>query len=742
MATRSGSRGPVLVGIVLVAFVAMLHVLDLPVLDRLGLMLFDSYQRAAPRAYADAPVKVVDIDDESIRRLGQWPWPRSEIARLTDRLGQAGASVVAFDVVFSEPDRTSPARIADQLARGGADAATLAMLRRLPDHDAELAQSFAATPVVLGYFLLRDHAGPKVAAKAGIAVGGSPPNNSVPAFQRGIESLPGLSAKAAGSGSVSLAADSDGVLRSVPLLARQGDQLLPSLSLEALRVAQGAGSIMVRTSDASGETRGAPGEVVAIKVGQFEIPTTASGGLWLHFTPPVPGRTIPAWKILDESFSTAELEQAVSGRIVFVGAGAIGLRDLVSTPLRDRELGVMAHAQAAEQVILGQFLLRPDWAPGLEMTLILVFGLGLAALLPRLGAARGALVLLAAIVLVCAGSWLAFTQRGFLLDPTYPVLGLVLVYSAQTVLVFYREERRRAYIHSAFDRFLSPEMVRRIAADPDRLELGGEEREMTVLFCDVRNFSGISEHLAPKQVIGFLIALLTPLCDVLLARKATIDKFIGDAIVAFWNAPLDDPDQHRNAARAALEMVRKLGALNAGEGRDPDAAWPGPVRIGIGLNCGLCCVGNMGSAQRLSYSLIGDTVNLSSRIEGLTKFYGVSIAIGKALHDNLAGFATLEMDLVRVVGRDAPERVFVLLGEEELADSPEFADLRERHKTMLAAYRAAQWDDARAQLSFLTGHAGQFGLSQLYSLYETRIAALIAEPPPAGWDGIYEAREK
>ena len=739
---RLGSRGPVLAGIVLAALVALLHVLGPPALDRFGLLLFDSYQRAAPRAYEDAPVKVVDIDDESIRRLGQWPWPRSEIARLIDRLGRAGASVVAFDVVFSEPDRTSPARIAEQLARGGTDAATLTVLRRLPDHDAELAQSIAGTPVVLGYFLVNDHAGPQVATKAGIAIGGTPPGQVVPAFRSGIESLPELNAQAAGSGSVSLPADSDGILRSVPLLAQQGDQLLPSLSLEALRVAQGAGSIIVRTSDASGEISGAPGRVVAIKVGQFEIPTTAAGGLWLHYTKPVATRTIPAWKILDGTLSPAELESAVSGRIVFVGAGAIGLRDLISTPLSDHELGVMAHAEAAEQAILRHFLLRPDWAPGLEMTLILVLGLGLAMLLPRLGAARGAIVVVGAIGLVCAGSWLAFAQRGYLLDPTYPVLALVLVYSAQTVLVFYREERRRAYIHSAFDRFLSPEMVRRIAADPDRLELGGEEREMTVLFCDVRNFSGISEHLAPKQVIGFLIALLTPLCDVLLARKATIDKFIGDAIVAFWNAPLDDPDQHRNAARAALDMVRKLDALNAGEGRDPDAAWPGPVRIGIGLNCGLCCVGNMGSAQRLSYSLIGDTVNLSSRIEGLTKFYGVSTAIGKALHDNLPEFATLEMDLVRVVGRDAPEQVFVLLGDEEMAGSPEFADFRVRHNAMMAAYRAAQWDDARTQLLSLTSHAGQFGLSKLYTMYETRIVALIADPPPASWDGIYEAREK
>ena len=738
----AGNRAPVLAGLVLVALVAVLQVLRLPALDRFGLLMFDSYERAAPRAYEDAPVRVVDIDDESIRRLGQWPWPRSEIARLTDRLGQAGASVVVFDIVFSEPDRTSPARIADQLARGGAAPAVVETLRRLPDHDTALAQSFAATPAVLGYFLINDHAGPPVAVKAGFAVGGSPPGETVPTFRRGIESLPVLSAQAAGSGSISLAPDSDGIVRSVPLLARQGDQLLPSLSLEALRVAQGAGSILIRTSDASGELRGAPGQVVAIKVGQFEIPTTAAGGLWLHYTVPVAARSIPAWKILEGAVAPAELEQAVGGKIVFVGAGAIGLRDLISTPLRDKELGVMAHAQAVEQMILGKFLVRPDWAHGLELALLLGLGLGLALVLPRLSASLGALVVLGAVGLIVGASWLAFAQRGFLLDPVYPVLVLALVYSAQTVLVFYREERRRAYIHSAFDRYLSPELVRRIAADPDRLELGGEEREMTVLFADVRNFSGISEHLAPKQLIGFLIALLTPLCDVLLGRKATIDKFIGDAIVAFWNAPLDDPDQHRNAARAALEMIRRLETLNAGEGRDPAVTWPGLVKIGIGLNCGLCCVGNMGSAQRLSYSLIGDTVNLASRIEGLTKFYGVSIAIGSALRDHLGDFAVLELDRVRVIGRDAPERVFALLGDEAFAKNADFDALRERHEAMLAAYRAGDWDSVRAHLPDLRERAASFGLTQLYALYGERIETLSGSSPPAGWDGVYEARSK
>ena len=734
----TAARLPVIVGVALVAAMALLQGLGFASIDRLGTLLFDSYQRAAPRPYEDAPVRVVDIDDASIRRLGQWPWPRTEIARLNDALTAAGASVVAYDIVYSEPDRTSPARLAEQLRRSGADSRVVAGLARLPDHDLALARSFRHSPVVLGYFLDNERQGPAVVPKAGLAVAGSPPGREVPQYLRAIESLPRLDDAATGKGFISLAADSDGLVREVPLLARQGGELVPSLAIEALRVAQGAGSIVVRTSDASGELRGSPGQVTAVRAGEFEVPTTASGSLWMHYTDRVPTRTIAAWKIIAGSIAPAQLREAVAGRIVLVGAGAIGLRDLVSTPLRERELGVVVHAQALEQVILGRFLLRPDWAPGLERGLLVLLGIGLALLLPRLGALRGAVLGLLAITAIGSGSWFAFSWRGYLLDPTWPVLTLLLVYVAQTAMIFYREERRRAYIHSAFDRYLSPEMVRRIAANPDQLELGGEEREMTVLFCDVRSFSRLSERLSPKQVIRFMIDLLTPLCDVLLARQATIDKFIGDAILAFWNAPLDDPEHHRNAARGALEMTARLSELNA----SPPPGWPGDVKIGIGLNSGLCCVGNMGSAQRLSYSLIGDTVNLASRIEGLTKHYGVAIAVGHDLREHLDGFALLELDRVRVVGRETPERIYALLGDEALARLPRFADLRQSHEAMLAAYRLREWELAARHLRALAAGAEAYDLTRLYRIYAERVAGFAANPPDEEWDAVFDAPGK
>jgi adenylate cyclase len=265
---------------------------------------------------------------------------------------------------------------------------------------------------------------------------------------------------------------------------------------------------------------------------------------------------------------------------------------------------------------------------------------------------------------------------------------------------------------------------------------------MTVMFCDVRSFSRISEKLSPQEIIRFLIEFLTPMTDILLARRATIDKYIGDAILAFWNAPLDDPQHPENAARGALGMVEKLEELNAFYRENPSPLWPGEVKIGIGLNTGRCCVGNMGSAQRLSYSLIGDTVNLASRIEGLTKQYGVTIAVGSATAAQIPDFALLEIDRVRVVGRDAPETLHALVGHPGDAGDPAFATLRDAHGAMIEAYRAQDWDSAEERLAEARNLAGRFISPKLHDVYAERISAYRAAPPGEGWDGVYQATEK
>ncbi len=721
-------------GLVTTALLLILQSLHPTILVEARNLIFDAYQRAAPRPYEEAPVRVVDIDDATLARLGQWPWPRTDMARLVRIIAQAGASAIATDIVFSEPDRTSPHM----------DISKPSESMTHSDHDAVLGQTLSETPSVTGYFLQHEPNSVRPAQKAGFGISGNSPLSAIPNMQGAIVPLDVINNKAAGSGFVSLVSGSnDGIVRSVPLVSRIGDLILPSLSLEALRVAQGGGAIVIKSTTGSGEIGGESVQgVVAVKVGAFEIPTTPSGGLWMYYTAPYPQRTLPAWKVMTGTLSPAQLSNLFRGRIVLIGTGAAGLRDLVSTPVARSELGVVVHAQAVEQAILGRFLIRPDWSLGLERAILIVLGFGISLLLPGLGALRGGILSLAALGASAAGSWVSFRYGSLLLDPTYPVFGVVLVYTAGTFFSFYREERARAYIRRAFDRYLSPEMVERIARDPSQLELGGEERDMTVMFCDIRSFSRISEQLTPPQIIQFLIEFLTPMTDVLLGKKATIDKFIGDAILAFWNAPIDDPDHHRNAAFGALAMIDKLKELNATNIAAPGKIWPGEVKIGIGLNSGPCCVGNIGSSQRLNYSLIGDTVNLASRIEGLTKTYGVPIAMGRDLADSLPDFALIEIDLVRVVGRDMPERLFALAGPPATAKTVEFRALHAAQSAFLAAYRAMDWDGADAALDQLRPIAARFGYAKLVDLYAARIKAFRAGPPDPGWDGVHRAKEK
>jgi adenylate cyclase len=733
-------RVPVTPGIAIILLVAVLQSVKIPIVspitDRVGLLAFDSFQRISPREYRDAPVRILDIDDETIARYGQWPWPRTDMARLTQALGNAGAAAIAFDIVFSEADRTSPHALARRFA--DTDPAVAALLNGMPDNDAQFATILGATPSVMGFFLTGDKKAVTIEPKAGMISLGSPPT-SVMGFTSAISPLPALYAAAPGAGSVSIVPDSDSVIRRAPLIARQGETILPSLSLDALRIALGTDSVLIKTSDGS-EEGSAPGDVVSLKIGDTEIPTNEAGELWLHYSRAVPERIVPAWRLMSGDLSAAEKKRFFEGNIVFIGTSAIGLRDLRSTPLNDTELGVMVHAQAAEQIIQQDFLTRPDWAVGLERLMLLVLGLALVFTLPMLGALWGALIGGTAVVVMGAGSWLAFEHYGYLLNPTWPIIGISLAYLAVTSLTFYREEKQRAHIHSAFDRYLAPELVRRIANDPGKIKLGGEERDMTVLFCDVRSFSTISEKMSPDEIIRFLIKLLTPLTDILIEHRSTIDKYIGDAIVAFWNAPLDDPNQYENAACGALAMQAALGHLNQHPEARSDVNWPGVVKVGIGLNAGPCCVGNMGSEQRLSYSLIGDTVNLAARIEGQTKYYGVDIAIGSSLNQAIPGFATIELDRVRVVGRSQPETIYALLGAEEVAASADYQAFKSGHEAMLTAYR--EWDIADAQLAAHLDLAGHFGLAKLYALYADRIAAFRSDDPGSAWDGVFDATNK
>jgi len=709
--------------------------------QELQLQAFDRFQRLAPRPYTDVPVRIVDIDDASLARIGQWPWPRSEVAALVDRLFERGAAVVAFDAVFAEPDRTSPARLLDAVLGLPIDARLRGQIAALPDHDALLAQAFARGPVVTGFAFTDAKGGRPPRAAAGFNYAGDPFAHLAPRAGT-VLNLPELEAAASGNGALSVDPDTDGVHRRVPLLFSHGGALYPSLAAEAIRVATGAHAYSVKTAGASGELSfGENTGITQLRIGkQYTVPTSSRGELWIWYTEPAPARSVPAWRVLEEGVDLPE----IAGAIALVGASASGLRDVAATPLDPGASGVSVHAAAIEQILLGQYLERPDWATGAELAYMAALGLLLALLIPRLGAIGTAALGVSGIAVAIALSWHAYRAWHWLLDPTYPCLAALGVYLVGSLQNYLRSEAQRRRVRGAFSRYLAPSLVDELAAHPEKLHLGGEMREMTLLFCDLRGFTSIAEQLDAEALTHLINRFLTPMTEVILSRRGCIDKYMGDCVMAFWNAPLDDPEHPRHACEAALAMTDALRELNQDLARSDGRfgrSLP-PLAMGIGINTGPCCVGNMGSEQRFDYSAIGDEVNLASRLEGQSRHYGLSIVVAEPTRARAPSLAYLELDRIRVKGRQQPVRIHALLGGEELASSPAFRDLVRAHDAMLAAYRAQRWDEAAAGVGECRRRAAELPLGDLYRLHEARIAAFRVAPPPADWDGVHVAATK
>lgn len=709
--------------------------------QNLQLRVFDELQRLSPRPYEEAPVRIVDIDDATLERVGQWPWPRTVVAELVRRLFDDGASVVVFDAVFAEPDRTSPLRALEGLGEVSLSPKLRREIEQLPDHDDVLAKAFAEGHVVTGFVFTNDPGGRDPARKAGFSYGGDPFAHLLD--RRGtVVNLPVLEEAATGNGSFTVDPDDDGLHRRVPLLFARGGVLYPSLAAEAIRVATGATAYAVKTAGSSGETSfGGSTGITQLRIGKdVTVPTNGLGEIWIWYTQRVPERYVPAWEVLEGKADRAKLD----GHIVLIGTTAAGLRDIRATPLDPVAPGVMVHAQILEQVLLGRYLERPDWATGAELVYLLALGLLLVVLIPRLGAIGTALLGGGGIVAAFALSWWAYSAWHWLFDPVYPALAALGVYLVGSLQNYLQSETQRRRVRGAFSRYLSPTLVDELAANPDRLRLGGEMRDMTLLFSDVRGFTTISEQLDPQALTRLINRFLTPMTEVILARRGCIDKYMGDCVMAFWNAPLDDPDHPRHACDAALAMLKALAELNAGLTTDAfDFGRPlPPLAIGIGINTGSCCVGNMGSDQRFDYSVISDEVNLASRLEGQSKTYGVTIVLGENTQARVPELATLELDLIRVKGKLRPVRIYALLGDESVASSEPFRELVRANDAMLAAYRAQQWDEASGALETCRRLGESFALADLADLYEGRIRGFRISPPLPDWDGVYVATSK
>ncbi|MEJ0011226.1 MAG: adenylate/guanylate cyclase domain-containing protein [Bauldia sp.] len=705
----------------------------------LRLIAFDSYQRLGPATYdPNLPVRVIDIDEDSLAKIGQWPWSRTILADLVDKLTAQGAAVIAFDIFFSEPDRTSPEQAVKLMSPE--DAAILApVVAGRKTHDQIFTDAVAAAPVVLATALNTTPSAPPP-LKAGFAIAGDDPAPFITNYQGAAANLPELDAAAKGIGSVNWLPDRDQVLRRVPLVLRIGNQYVPALSTEALRVAYGAGSYVLKGANASGETAyGRNTGLNHVRVGATEIATDFDGQIWLKFRPQNRAAYIPAWKVLNGTNDPNE----VAGRILIVGTSASGLLDLRATPIDASIAGFEVHAQTLERLLdPTRALTRLDYATQIEVFITIVLGLALATIMPRIQALYSATLGLSVIAALFLGGWIAYSQYNQLLDPTYGAVVLFILVTTATIYVYRRVEQQRGEVRRAFGYYVSPTVVNEIIANPDKLELGGVVRPLTLLFCDVRNFTSISERMTAHELTTFINNLLTPLSEIILENRGTIDKYMGDAIMAFWNAPLDDTDHATHALQSGLAMIKRMESLNEEWRKQAEAAGKTHARvaIGIGINSGDCCVGNLGSSQRFDYSAIGDDVNVASRYEGLSKVYGVPIVLGEPTVERIKDIRPIELDLMRVKGRAKPTRIYTAAEALGLS-SDQYLTLMSRHEPMLATYRSQNWDGAEAAIAECEAF-GVHGLAALYGVYRHRITEWRSSPPPADWDGTFTATSK
>ena len=708
---------------------AALRIADPAGLEDIRLRTFDTFQLIDPRVKTARPVTIIDIDEKSLAKLGQWPWPRTRIADMIINLTRLGAVVIAFDIVFAEPDRLNTDAVADTIRY--LDEVTRAKLRALPSNDQIFADAIRRSRVVLGESGLPEvlSAFDKSLPVTGLAMLGEQPQRFLLDFPGLLRNIHALEEAAAGRGLFSIKPERDGIVRRVPMLMQAQGTVLPSLSFEILRVVTSTRTILVK-SEKSG--------LKSVAVSGLELPTDLNGRLWLHFAHRDPSIYISALDVLDESVAPA----AIAGKLVLIGTSAAGLNDIKSTPVDPAVPGVEVHAQVLESALTRSLLSQPNYGIVVELCAAILLGILVIAFAPLLGPIT--LVAVGALFasLLIGTSWYFYAKHRMLIDFTYPLLSTTAIYLTLIFTSFVREQAQRRQIRSAFGQYLSPALIEQLAQSPEKLVLGGEQREMTIMFSDVRGFTTISESYKndPQGLTALMNRFLTPLTNAILDRKGTIDKYMGDAIMAFWNAPLDDKQHQLHACEAAIDMLERIDVLN--QERAIEAKESGqtfiPLNVGVGLNTGVCVVGNMGSDLRFDYSVLGDSVNLASRLEGQSKEYGFPIIVGSktalAVKDK---FAILELDFIMVKGKKEPEVIYAVAGREETAHSARFQRLRNLTIEMLACYRSRDWDGALGAIERgrRTDEAG--ALELLYNLYEARIQGYQNKPPPEDWNGAF-----
>ena len=688
---------------------------------------FDTFQRILPReVYSEDPVVIIDIDDRSLAEIGQWPWSRNQLAKLTNQAYAAAA--LGFDIVFAEPDRTNPQNL---IANYSFDEAINKELAALPSNDELFADAISNHgTVVLGQALNnKDNTKPSK-NKFGLVTQGDDPKQFITNYLGAQNNIKILDDSASGVGSMSIG-NNDVIVRQLPTFERIDEQLVPSLALEMTRVAVGASTFQIKSSNASSEEAyGAQTGINNIKLGPLTIPTTPEGNAWIYFAPT---KDILSVSAIDVILGTIPPE-FFEGKVALVGTSAAGLLDLRSTPTEKNVPGVTIIAQFMQQIFANEFLQRPDWLFGAEFIAGLLLAVLITLGIQALGPIGGLSIFLVGSGGIMGSSYYFFKSKLFLVDPISPLIISLSVYVAVTFFNFLFTELERSRVRGAFAQYLSPEMVNRLAESSESLVLGGERKEMTFLFSDIRGFTKISEQYKddPEGLTQLINELLTVLSNAILDHGGTIDKYMGDCIMAFWNAPTDQADHRQLAIKAAHSMNEALDEFNAQTEGNLDFK----LEIGIGINSGNCIVGNMGSDKRFDYTVLGDAVNLASRLESQSSNYGLHMIVGENTHIDDSEFTIIEIDKIAVKGKSSAETIYTCF-KPEMKFTEEFL---KKHEAFLVEYRSQNWDGANLLIDELIPSSNELEL--YYKHMRARIEEYIASPPASDWEGVYVAKNK
>ncbi|NNK95551.1 MAG: adenylate/guanylate cyclase domain-containing protein [Desulfobacterales bacterium] len=672
-------------------------------------------------------VEIIDIDERSLEEYGQWPWPRYRVALLLQKLREAGARAVGMDILFAEPDNSSPINLKKNLKRDlDVDIGFTELPPPLEDNDVLLADILKQGPFVIGFYFSfghlksdnKEHFLKPVPISVLSQTSANAQGATLLKAEGVISPLPLLSKSAPVTGFINTVKDRDGILRTTPVLMEHEGSFYINLGLSTLWAGLQKPSLILKINE---------GGVESLRFGKTVIPLDRNGRFRLHFRGK--RKTFTYNSAADVLNGTVGLEQ-LRGKLLLVGTSAAGLEDLRTTPFDIYFPGVEAQATLIDNILTGDFIRAPDWVPGLEFIVTILAGLFVVLLI---SVASNKVVLPATLTLATLcwlGSEWTFANHHFFVSPLFPLINLAITFGILTFTRMYHTERDRAQIRQAFSRYVAPSLVDEIAKHPERLNLEGEEKEVTVLFSDVREFTSMSEKLSPTEVTTLLNHYLTPVTRIIRQSQGTLDKFIGDAVMAFWNAPLDVPDHPERALNAGLDILAELPELN----KEFKERFNLEIAVGIGVHSGQVRVGNMGSDDLFDYTILGDNVNLTSRLESLTKFYGVDILVSENIKlVRVDDFEFQEVDTVRVKGKETPVTLYTCR-RSELFDQKEQQSWLEG----LALYKEGSFSEAIAIFNYLRK---EWPTTALYQLYLERCRSYLDDPPER-WDGIYSHLSK